>query len=139
MVNFMDAEKLSQDIISTIKVLNRSWTGSWNEQDLRQCLHPEVVAIVPDVPGRLEGREAYVAALRMACEVSVIDGWSETDHHVQIYNGGKSAVVTFFFTITSTVNGQKQTLRGRDMVFLVKEGRKWLVVADQFSPEPEPT
>jgi len=27
-------------------------------------------------------------------------------------------------------------MQGRDMVFLVKEGRRWLVAADQFSPEP---
>jgi hypothetical protein len=29
-------------------------------------------------------------------------------------------------------------MQGRDMFFLVKEGRKWLVVADQYSPEPYP-
>jgi hypothetical protein len=33
----------------------------------------------------------------------------------------------------------KQTLQGRDMLFIVKEGRKWLIAADQFSPEPRQT
>jgi len=31
---------------------------------------------------------------------------------------------------------QKQTMQGRDMFFLVKEGQRWLVAADQFLPEP---
>ena len=132
----MDTQRLSQDVIATIRALNRSWTESWNEQELRQHLHENVVAIVPAAPGRLEGREAYVAGLRVACDASVIHEWSETDHHVQIYHGGMSAVVTFFFTLSSTVGGQKQTVRGRDMVFLINEDQKWLVVAEQFSLEP---
>jgi hypothetical protein len=55
---------------------------------------------------------------------------------VQVYTGGKSAVVTYLFTITFVTGAQKQTLQGRDMFLLVKEGRKWQVIADQFSPEP---
>jgi hypothetical protein len=55
---------------------------------------------------------------------------------VQLYAGGKSAVVTYFFSITCAMGTAKQTMQGRDMLFLVKEVRKWLVAADQFSPEP---
>ena len=69
-------------------------------------------------------------------EAAVIHEWKETDHKVQLYAGGKCAVVTYFFSITFAMGTQKQTMQGRDMFFLVKEGRKWLVVADQFSPEP---
>ncbi|HEX3001624.1 MAG TPA: hypothetical protein VHN82_04545, partial [Methanoregula sp.] len=45
-------------------------------------------------------------------------------------------VVTSFFTIDFTIGGVRQTMQGRDMFFLVKEGKNWLVAADQFSPEP---
>ena len=55
---------------------------------------------------------------------------------MQLYAGGKSAVVTYLFSITFAMGAQKQTMQGRDMFFLVKEGRRWLVAADQFSPEP---
>ena len=47
-------------------------------------------------------------------------------------------MVTYFFSITFVMGGQKLTMQGRGMFFLVKERRKWLVVADQFSPEPLP-
>jgi hypothetical protein len=55
---------------------------------------------------------------------------------VQFSTGGKSTVVTYFFSITVAMGTQKQTMQGRNMIFLVKEGRKWLVAADQFSREP---
>lgn len=67
---------------------------------------------------------------------AVIHEWRETDHQVQLYPGGKCAVVTYFFPITFATGTAKQTVQGRDMFFLVKEGQKWLVAADQFPPEP---
>jgi len=105
------------------------------ERTGRQYIHPDAVAIVPTTSGRLEGQDAYVAGWRGFCDAAVIHEWREIDHKVQVYAGGKSAVVTYLFSITFVIGGQKQTMRGRDMFFLVKEGRKWLVVADQFSPE----
>jgi ketosteroid isomerase-like protein len=90
---------------------------------------------VPTTPGRLEGRDAYVAGWRGFAETTVIHKWKEADHKVHVYAGGKCAVVTYFFSITFAMGTAKQTMQGRDMFFLVKEGRKWLVAADQFSPE----
>ena len=119
-----------------VKEMNRCWTAGWHEEQFREYIHPDAVAIVPTTPGRLEGRDAYVAGWRGFCEAAVIHEWKETDHKVQLYTGGKCAVVTYFFSITFAMGAQKQTMQGRDMFFLVKEGRRWLVAADQFSPEP---
>jgi ketosteroid isomerase-like protein len=116
--------------------MNRCWTAGWHEEQFRQYIHPGAVAIVPTAPGRLEGQDAYVAGWRGFSQAAVIHEWKETDHRVQIYAGGKCAVVTYFFSILFAFGTVKQTMQGRDMFFLVKEGRKWLVAADQFSPEP---
>lgn len=132
----MDLTAEIHAILTTIKAMNRCWTAGWNEKLFRQYIHPDAVAIVPTTSGRLEGQDAYVAGWRAFCEAAGIHEWRETDHKVRIYSGGKSAVVTYLFSITFVIGGQKQTMHGRDMFFLVKEGRKWLVVADQFSPEP---
>jgi ketosteroid isomerase-like protein len=132
----MDMTKQSEEVIATIRAMNRYWTGGWNEAQFRQYIHPDAVAIVPTTSGRLEGQDAYVAGWHAFCETAVIHEWRETDHKVQIYTGGKSAVVTYLFSLTFVMGGQKETMYGRDMFFLVKEGRKWQVVADQFSREP---
>ncbi|MCK9580351.1 MAG: nuclear transport factor 2 family protein [Methanoregula sp.] len=133
----MDTKKITDEILATIRAMNRSWTAGWHEEVFRQYIHPDAVAIVPATPGRLEGQDAYVAGWRGFCETAVIHEWRETDHKVQIYAGGKSAVVTYLFTITFDMGGQKVTMHGRDLFLLVKESRKWLVAADQYSPEPQ--
>ncbi len=132
----MDTTAQTETIVDTIKSMNRCWTAGWDEPAFRQYIHPDAVAIVPTTPGRLEGQDAYVAGWRAFVEAAVIHEWRETDHRVHIYSGGKSAVVTYLFTITFVTGVQKQTMQGRDMLFLVKAGRKWQVVADQFSPDP---
>jgi ketosteroid isomerase-like protein len=132
----MDTKKIANEILAPLLAMNRSWTSGWHEEEFRQYIHPDAVAIVPTEPGRLEGREAYVAGWRGFAQATVIHEWRETDHKVQVYTGGKCAIVTCFFSITFAMGTEKQTMQGRDMFFLVKEGRKWLVAADQFSPEP---
>lgn len=131
----MGAEKVTREILSTIHAVNRCYTEGWNEE-FRQYVHPDVVAVFPDTPGRIEGWDAYVASWRGFCEEAVIKNRQEAAHSVQIYAGGKSAVVTYLFTVTFAMGDREQTLRGRDMFFLVKEGRKWLATAQQFSAEP---
>jgi ketosteroid isomerase-like protein len=133
---FMDKNTRTSEIETMIREMNRCWTEGWHEDKFRQHIHPDAVAIVPTTPGRLEGQDAYVAGWRGFAEAAVIHEWKETDYKVQIYAGGKCAVATYFFSITFTIGTEKQTMQGRDMFFLVKEGRKWLVTADQFSPEP---
>ncbi len=132
----MEIMKRSEEVLATIRAMNRYWTEGWNEEKFREYIHPDAVAIVPAISGRLEGQDAYIAGWRAFCEAAVIHEWRETDHKVQLYTGGKSAVVTYLFTITFMTGSQKQTMQGRDMFLLIKEGRKWQVVADQFSPEP---
>ena len=131
----MDAQKVTREILSTIHAVNRCYTEGWNEE-FRQYVHPDVVAVFPDTPGRLEGREAYIAEWRGFCQAAVIHDRQETSHNVQIHAGGKAAIVTYLFTVTFTMGDQEHTMQGRDMFFLVKEGRKWLVAAQEFSAEP---
>ena len=132
----MDDTVRIREIETRVREMNRYWTAGWHEEQFRQYIHPEAVAIVPTTPGRLEGRDAYVAGWRGFANAAVIHEWKETNYKVQLYAGGKCAVVTYFFSITFASGTAKQIMQGRDMFFLVKEGRKWLVAADQFSPEP---
>jgi ketosteroid isomerase-like protein len=132
----MDDTKRIREIETVVREMNRCWTSGWHEEQFRQYIHPDAVAIVPATPGRLLGGDAYVAGWRSFVKAAVIHEWKETEHMVQVYAAGKCAVVTYFFSITFAMGTAKQTMQGRDMFFLVKEGRKWLVAADQFSPEP---
>jgi ketosteroid isomerase-like protein len=132
----MDDMALAQEIETTLRVMNRCWTETWNEPEFQSCIHPRAVAIAPLTPGRLEGQDAYVKGWRDFVEATIIHSWKEEDYRVDVFAGGRCGVATYFFTIEFTMNGIRQTMKGRDMFFLVKQNGHWLVVADQFSPEP---
>jgi len=132
-----DTARINQ-VIATVRDMNRCWTQSWDEQAFGRYIHPDAVAISPTTPGRLEGREAYVAGWRGFVEAAKIHEWNETGHRVSFFCRGTCAVVAYLFTIRFTMAGQEIAMRGRDMFTLVRQGGRWLVVADQFSPEPGP-
>ncbi len=129
-------QQLAGEIIAMIREMNRIWTGAWDEETFRNYIHPEAVAIAPTTPGRLNGRDQYVAGWRGFVQATTIHEWNETDHTVQLYADDRCAVVTYLFTITFSMGGRTQVMRGRDMLFLVNEQDRWLIAADQFSPEP---
>jgi ketosteroid isomerase-like protein len=132
----MDEKKHTEEIIETIRAMNRCWTETWNEGEFRQHIHPDAVAIVPTIPGLLAGRDAYVAGWRGFAEHTRIIAWDESDHRVRLYAADLCAVVTYLFSIRFETGGQVQEMQGRDMFFLTRLEGRWLVVADQFSPEP---
>ena len=132
----MDTETITTEILAAIRNMNQAWTTGWHEEEFRQYIHKNAVAVVPSVPGRLEGRDAYVAGWRGFTQAATIHSWQESDHKVEVVAGGRCSVVTYFFTIDFTLGGVRQSMKGRDMFFLVKEGKTWQVVADQYSPEP---
>jgi len=132
----MDTESITTEILAAIRNMNQAWTTGWHEEEFRQYIHKNAVAVVPSVPGRLEGRDAYVAGWRGFTQAATIHSWQESDHKVEVVAGGRCSVVTYFFTIDFTLGGVRQSMKGRDMFFLVKEGKTWQVVADQYSPEP---
>jgi ketosteroid isomerase-like protein len=127
------------EIESIVREMNRAWTGSWDEKKFAEFIHPDAVAIVPTTPGRLEGRDQYVTGWKSFAGMAQIHEWVETSHRVTVYASGICAVVTYFFTIRFAIGGNEQLMKGRDMLFLVKEQGRWLVAADQFSPEPVQT
>lgn len=134
----MNETDVSGQIEETLRAMNRCWTDTWDEAAFRQYIHPDAVAIVPSTPGRIEGKDAYVAGWRGFAQAATIHAWTETDFRVRVYAGGKAAVASYLFTIRFTMGGQQHAMQGRDLFFLVKEGGKWLVAADQYSPEPAP-
>ena len=62
--------------------------------------------------------------------------WKELEPKVQVYGAGKFAVVTYYFDMSFDMGGRTINMKGRDMLSLVNENGKWLVVSDQFSPFP---
>jgi hypothetical protein len=91
-----------------------------------------MVAIAPSSKDRVADREACVAAWKAFADSARIKSWRETDTRIDVYNGGKTAIVTYKYHITYQSGGQSMTAHGRDMYVLVEESGRWWAVADQF-------
>ncbi len=118
----------------TIRAMNCSWTEAWNEKEFRKYIHPDAVAIVcRPLPGGLKDGMPYVAGWKSIIETTKVHEWEETDHHMQIYASGRCAGSRVFSATSSRKAGT--CTNGIDMFFLVRKQRKWLVVADKFSPD----
>ncbi|NOX89874.1 MAG: nuclear transport factor 2 family protein [Calditrichaeota bacterium] len=133
----MEESKIKEEVWQTVQALNRVWALEGNADELNNYFHEDMVAITPTAPERIEGRDACVAGWKAFVEATKIHYWKEIDPKIQIYNNGKSAVVTYYFDMSFDMGGQTIKMGGRDMFMLVKEDQKWWVVADQFSPYPQ--
>jgi ketosteroid isomerase-like protein len=132
----MDRSAREQEVVAAVREMNRLWTETWDEEGFARFIHPDAVAIAPATPGRLVGRDAYVAGWKGFVQATTIHEWKESGHRVSFFCRGSCAVLTYFFTIRFILGGQETEMKGRDMFTLVKQDGRWLVVADQFSPEP---
>lgn len=95
-----------------------------------------MVAITPPVRLRLEGKQACIDDWKgFVAATTKIHYWKELDPLIQIY--GDTAIVTYYYEMSCDMGGKTIQLTGRDMLVLVKENDRWLVVADQFSPFPQ--
>lgn len=130
-VNFDDPVK--HEVWQALRALNDAWTKG-NPGDLKNYFHKDMVAITATDRERLEGREACFTSWNNFAHAAKIYHWHELEPRIQIY--GNTAVVTYYFDMSFEMGGQTTKLGGRDMFVLVKEGGKWLAVADQFSAYP---
>ncbi len=84
----MDDTERTNEVIATVREMNRLWIETWDEAAFGRYIHPDAVAIAPTTPGRLEGRDAYVAGWRGFVEAAKIHEWNETGHRVRFFCPG---------------------------------------------------
>lgn len=128
--------KTQQEVWDFIQRMNRTWTVENNPDALSDYFHENMVAITATDANRSEGRAQCVASWKHFTQQAKIIFWKEEDPRVQLYGNDAFAVVTYYFDMSFEMGGNTINMKGRDMFSLIKEGDKWLVVADQFSPMP---
>lgn len=122
-----------REIWATIRALNDAWTQGQPAQ-LSRYFHPQMVAITATDRRRRIGAAACIAGWTAFAEAARLAEWRELEPLIQVY--GDSAVVSYYYELACTINGQEIRLDGRDMFFLVRDNGRWWVVADQFSGYP---
>jgi len=121
------------EVWSTVQALNRCWT-SGNAADLRGHFHENMVAITPADRMPLVGRDACVGAWAAYAGSTKIMSWKTRNPRINVH--GDAAIVTYSYEMLCERDGEVLRPCGRDMMVLIKEGDRWWVIADQFSPYP---
>jgi len=129
-------DKIQEQIWKVIQEMNRKWTVENNADELNRYFHKDMVAITPTDQKIIEGGANCVAGWKNFSENTKIHFWKESEPKIQVYGNGKFSIVTYYFDMSFTMDGQTIQMKGRDMFSLAKENNKWWIVADQFSQFP---
>jgi len=127
-------EKIKQDAWNTVKSINRHWAITENMDSLGLFLHEDMVIFSPGGRERLRGKKNIINAYEDFARYSETVSLSETEPVIHLYNGNKTAVVTYFGDLTiKTPEGKIQSFFSKDMYTLIFENGRWLAVAQHYS------
>jgi hypothetical protein len=130
-----DSTAAAEAAWATVQAVNRAWAVERSLDSLRPHFHPSFVGIYP-TGERMEGREAVLASYSRFLGSATVNRYREERPSVQVYGGGRFAVVTFVYDMEYVEGGRAIATAGHDLYALVSEGGRWLVVAQQFQPLP---
>ena len=130
-------DNIKTEIWKTIQSMNRLWTIESKPDELVKYFHKNMVAVSPSDRLRITGQEACVNAWKAFSQMAKIQSWKELEPKIDLYGEDNFAIVTYYYEITCEICGQSMNLQGRDMLSLIFEDGKWLIIADHFSPYPQ--
>jgi len=114
-----------EDAATAMRLINRVWLDG-RVEDLAEMVHPEIVMVLPDFSGRIQGREDFLAGFRDFRQNALIQEFREHDLHVDV--AGDTAAVTFRYDIFYARSGQRYRATGRDLWVFQKHGKGWIAV-----------
>ena len=119
-------------VIETVQKLNYAWRHGL-EDELRPCLHANMVMVSPDYSQRLAGRDACAESYLDFFQMASIKEYIETDYSVDLFTG--TAVVHYHFEMTYEMNDRLYRESGRDLLFLTQENGIWQVIWRTVQPD----
>lgn len=122
----------AQEAWNTVRRINRHWAITENLDSLGLYLHPDMVLVSPD--GMVQGKNRILEAYRSYAAYAQTLEMEETKPVIQLYNGHKTAVVTYRNDLTiRTADNRIESFACRDMYTLIFEQGKWRAVAQHYA------
>ncbi|SRR5260221_9132184 len=121
----MSYESKREDAATAMRQINQAWLDG-QIQDLAPMVHPEIVMVLPDFAGRIQGREEFLAGFGDFRRNATIEEFREQDHQVDVV--GDTAVVNFRYDMDYERSGKRYHATGRDLWVFHKEDGTWIAV-----------
>jgi ketosteroid isomerase-like protein len=118
---FDDQSEVEQLVLE----LNQAWLEG-RVEELPRFFHQDVVMMLPNAGGRVEGREAMVLSYRQFVEAAEIHEFEIVKLQADVYEG--TAVATLEFPVTYELGGTVYDETGTDLTILSLGDDGWQVV-----------
>lgn len=130
-------EQSKKEALEFVDAFVDTWATQEDYDGLSNYFSENFYTISPGDSFRLEGREKNIAGYKAFLESTDILTYDLYGKNVQVFNSGKSAIVSLYYKMQMKVGQDTVNTAGRDMLVLVKEKDKWEIVADYFSNFPK--
>lgn len=128
---------MTGEIRDLLRTINDSWLSNKPDQVrniLVECFHEDMVIKGCDLETLARGREACMRSYVDFIEQVKISAFSQDEP--EIYIGGDTAIATYGWSITYTLDGKEHTELGNDLFVFGRTNGKWLAVWRAMLTEP---
>ena len=108
-----------------MRQINQAWLNG-RVEDLAPLVHSEIVMVLPDFAGRIQGREHFLAGFRDFCHSAIIQEFQEHDQQVDV--ASDTAVITFRYEMVYERSGERYRANGRDLWVFHRQEEVWIAV-----------
>jgi uncharacterized protein (TIGR02246 family) len=120
----MDESK-RESAAAAMRQINQAWLKG-RVEDLAPLVHPDIVMVLPDFAGKIQGREHFLAGFHDFCQSATIQECQEHDQEVDV--AGDTAVVTFRYEMVYERSGERYRANGRDLWVFQEQDGAWIAV-----------
>jgi uncharacterized protein (TIGR02246 family) len=120
----MDESK-RENAAAAIRQINQAWLNG-RVEDLAPLVHPDIVMVLPDFAGKIQGREHFLAGFRDFCQNATIQEFREQDQQVDV--AGDTAVITFRYEMVYVRSGERYRANGRDLWVFERQEGAWIAI-----------
>jgi hypothetical protein len=105
--------------------INQTWLHG-RVEELAPMVHPEIVMVLPDFAGKVQGREHFLAGFRDFCQSATIQEFREHDQQADV--AADTAVITFRYEMVYERSGERYRVTGRDLWVFQQQNGAWIAV-----------
>jgi ketosteroid isomerase-like protein len=135
------ATDAQREVWDALQRLNAAWLHG-ELDNLAEVLHERMVIVPPGFQDRIEGAVACAEGYQEFARTARVEAYEESQASVDVF--GATAVVSYLYNLTYTLDGARYQDAGHDVYVFVHEDGRWQavwrtlvpVLAEGQSPRP---
>ncbi len=134
----VDMKNQVEEVLNTVKAHNSAWSKLEDLSEQEKYIHDDIVFIAPPYKTPVEGKIQYLNNYKSFNEHATVHFFNEVSPKIRFYNNGRTAIVTFEIDMSFDFDDNSNpSWKGMDMMTLVRENGRWLIVSDMYAKRGE--